>query len=204
MYVLSSFLKYQEYISEQRYVSESRYVINALKFSLNGLANSMVATAKTYKGSVEFKKNLKEKAFSPLSAIEKSNPKIEDIDGLDEIEYLFSQNNILSSIYILDSKQKVTKVTRVVGASLKKQIKAFTENEELRIVLQSYLESDDLDNIKGRLFVISDARILPLENDNAIVLVYPILGEEKVENKTKRSEQQTQKGKIKENKVVIL
>ena len=190
LYILSSFLKYQEYISEQRYVSESRYVINALKFSLNGLANSMVATAKTYKGSVEFKKNLKEKAFSPLSAIEKSNPKIEDIDGLDEIEYLFSQNNILSSIYILDSKQKVT---RVVGASLKKQIKAFTENEELRIVLQSYLESDDLDNIKGRLFVISDARILPLENDNAIVLVYPILGEEKVENKTKRSEQQTQK-----------
>jgi hypothetical protein len=122
LYILSSFLKYQEYISEQRYVSESKYVIHALKFSLNGLANSMVATAKTYKGSVEFNKKLKEKAFSSLSAIEKSNPKVEDVDDLDEIEYLFSQNNILSSIYILDSKQNVT---RVVGASLKKQIKAW-------------------------------------------------------------------------------
>ena len=86
-----------------------------------------VKSFKKFSKSIEFdefcKKNLKEKAFSPLSAIEKSNPKIEDIDGLDEIEYLFSQNNILSSIYILDSKQKVT---RVVGASLKKQIIAFT------------------------------------------------------------------------------
>ena len=181
LYILSSFLKYQEYISEQRYVSESKYVIHALKFSLNGLANSMVATAKTYKGSVEFNKKLKEKAFSSLSAIEKSNPKVEDVDDLDEIEYLFSQNNILSSIYILDSEQNVT---RVVGASLKKQIKAFTENEELRLVLQSYLKQEELDKIKGRLFVISDAKMLPLENDNAIVLVYPILGEEKVENKT--------------------